>query len=307
MSRFKTVKKEFASLPNAVIQGFYLTANELAVLITCLSYPNDWTYRPTHIWKNLGLSRNKTYDAFQGLVEKGHCIRITHKKGNLRAEVDYIFFDEIATCKKFVEENQQQLDSDVSADHMWDLKKCSRYSKNRDTEAGDSNSREVLKKKGKQKEEQQQETAAVPPKKIPRKQIKKPEKVYGILSDVDIPDLDKQEICKRYDEETVSYAIAWATHPDTTLNKGLVQAIKWACSKKPSMPVSKVDCEKENRKAAEELDGKLNKPKTMKIQCLSDCVEFTPLGEGRPMSIEYSCKGFKDQIFNALKKNKFVG
>lgn len=148
MSRFKTVKKSFASLSNDVIQGFYLTANELAILLTCLSYPDDWKYRPIHLWKNLGISRNKTYEAFEGLVEKGHCIRVRSKNGNLNADVDYIFFDEISTCEAYVKENEKELSTCVKVDHKWNFKKSLRHPGPRDAEARVPGGREVNKKEG---------------------------------------------------------------------------------------------------------------------------------------------------------------
>lgn len=147
MTRFKTIKKEFTSLPNEVIQGFYLTPNAIAVLITCLSYPNDWEYRPISIWKKLKLSRDKTYAAFDELVEKGHCIRIRKLRGNLRAEVDYIFFDEIKTCQNFTEENHKELSaSNLEVEHKWNFKKCFRHPETQETEGREPEGQEVSKK-----------------------------------------------------------------------------------------------------------------------------------------------------------------
>lgn len=154
MARFKTVKREFASLSNDVIQGFYLSANALAVLITCLSYPNDWKYRPVHIWKNLGISRDKTYKTFDELIEKGHCIRIRQKNGNLRAEIDYIFFDEISSCKKYLEDNEKELSStNLIVDHRWNFKKCFRHPELQEPEGWDPGGQEVTKKKQTKKNE----------------------------------------------------------------------------------------------------------------------------------------------------------
>lgn len=147
MARFKTVKKEFTSLPNEVIQGFYLSANALAVLVTCLSYPNDWEYRPISIWKNLKLSRDKTYAAFDELVEKGHCIRIRTYNGNLKSKVDYIFFDQIITCQEYIKEHEKELSSsNLEVDHKWNFKKCLRHPEPREPEAREPEGQEVSKK-----------------------------------------------------------------------------------------------------------------------------------------------------------------
>lgn len=147
MARFKSVKTEFASLPNSVIQGFYLSANAIAVLITCLSYPNDWKYRPVSIWKNLKLSRDKTYAAFDELVEKGHCIRIRTFKGNLKSEVDYIFFDQILTCQQYVKDNDKELSSSsLQVEHKWNFKKSLRHPDPREPEPREPEDQEVSKK-----------------------------------------------------------------------------------------------------------------------------------------------------------------
>ena len=147
MVRFRTIKQEFTSVPNDVIQGFYLSANALAVLVTCLSYPNDWKYRPVSIWKNLKLSRDKTYAAFDELVEKGHCIRIRSLRGNLRAEVDYIFFDQIITCQDYIKENEKELSaSNIQVEHKWNFKKCFRHPEPWNPEGGEPEGQEVLNK-----------------------------------------------------------------------------------------------------------------------------------------------------------------
>jgi hypothetical protein len=109
------------------------------------------SYRPNMIasemYKKLKISRNKTYEAFQELVEHGHCIRIRTMNGNLRAEVDYVFFDEVSSCEKFIKDNHNELESkDLQVEHKWNLKKCFRHSNIEETEGRKPAGREVLKK-----------------------------------------------------------------------------------------------------------------------------------------------------------------
>jgi hypothetical protein len=80
----------------------------------------------------------------------------------------------------------------------------------------------------KQKQQQQDAAAGFPNKKI-----------YNSLKALEIPETDILEICTKYDEATVDHAIAWATHPETKLNKSMAAAIKWACQKKPEIPKPK--------------------------------------------------------------------
>lgn len=150
--RFKTVRGNFTTIPNEVIQGFYLSANALAVLVTCLSYPDNWDYRPLHIWKHLGIGRDKTYSVFEELIEKGHCIRIRSLRGNLRSHVDYIFFDQRRSCLEYIEQNEKEFSSPtVQVDHVLNFKKSFRHPDCQESEGQVPDSQEVLKKNETQK------------------------------------------------------------------------------------------------------------------------------------------------------------
>jgi hypothetical protein len=63
-----------------------------------------------------------------------------------------------------------------------------------------------------------------------KRKMKKPEpKIWECLNSIDIPMNDKIEITRRYSEEIVKKAIAWATHAKNPPTKCLAASIKYAC------------------------------------------------------------------------------
>lgn len=136
--RFKSKKSGFTSLPNHVIQGFYLSTDAIAVLITCLSYPEDWKYRPITIWQNLKIGRDKTYEVFEELIKAGHCIRIRRKNdktgnGNLPGAIDYIFYDDPKLCQEHLSSDCEELTEKVfSIDLRDEFKKFLRHPSGQD-------------------------------------------------------------------------------------------------------------------------------------------------------------------------------
>lgn len=123
------------------------------------------------------------------------------------------------------------------------------------------------------------------------------------LKDLDIPIADKVEISRRFEENTVRNAIAWATHPETKLNKGLSPAIKWACQNQPEVPKAKIDVEVSNKAYAMRYDGL--KSSTAKCEVLNKYIEISNCGVNVSFVLGYDEKGFIDQFNNALIKNGF--
>lgn len=87
-----------------------------------------------------------------------------------------------------------------------------------------------------EKKKEQPQAYQVKPKPM---QITKP-MIYECLKEQPILEACKAEITHRYDEDTIKNAIAWATHPETKLSKGLSPAIKWACQNKPEVPKKRI-------------------------------------------------------------------
>ena len=125
--------------------------------------------------------------------------------------------------------------------------------------------------------------------------------MYDFLEGVDIPDVDKRELTSRYDRNTVQNAIAWATHPETKLTKGLVQAIKWGCQNKPQVPKSKDDEITLNKAYAKRFDGV--KVGSATVNVLNQCVEIEYGTPHKPVTaLSYEEKGFREQLDSALRK-----
>ncbi len=127
-------------------------------------------------------------------------------------------------------------------------------------------------------------------------------KIYQCLELVQIPKKDKIEITERNLEIDVKNAIAWAGHPETKIKTTLVQAIKWACQNKPDVPKDK-KCEvAENKAYAKKQEASY--PNGITVSCLNKCVEIAcTQSQRKPEVIEYTEKGFKEQLDNALRKS----
>ncbi len=156
------------------------------------------------------------------------------------------------------------------------------------------------------KEQQQAAPAAAvfsAPKKKPKPLIEDVV-VYECLKGIDISLKEQMQITKRYDEETVKSAVAWATHPQTTLTKGMAPALKWACQNNPQVPQNKEEVESENRKYAAKYDEMKNK--VAKIECCSKHVEIVHGGASAAgVFVRYDDKAFMEKFKEALKVNKF--
>lgn len=126
-------------------------------------------------------------------------------------------------------------------------------------------------------------------------------RIYECLLNIDIPEADKIEISARHSELVVKKAVAWATHPQTKINKTLVAAIKWACLHNPEIPKDGSAVIEQNRAYAKKYDGV--KKLSFTISALNEYVEidhgspYTP-----PVTIKYTVNAFKEQFENALRK-----
>lgn len=130
-------------------------------------------------------------------------------------------------------------------------------------------------------------------------------KIYECLECLDMPQRDKIEITERNLEEKVKKAIAWATHPETKINKTLAQAIKWACLNEPEAPKNKGAEVELNKAYARQQEAQY--PNGITISCLNKCVEIACTQSCKtPQTIEYTEKGFKEQLDSALRKSNIT-
>lgn len=130
-------------------------------------------------------------------------------------------------------------------------------------------------------------------------------KIYQCLESLDMPNRDKIEITERNLEEKVKKAIAWATHPETKINKTLAQAIKWACLNEPEAPKNKGAEVELNKAYAKQQEAQY--PNGITISCLNKCVEIAcTQSQRQPTVIEYTEQGFKEQLDSALRKSNIT-
>jgi hypothetical protein len=150
-------------------------------------------------------------------------------------------------------------------------------------------------------EQQQQDAAAVFP--DPSSFEDKPPNVsiHPCLSKINIPDSDKVEITKRYPEQIVLNAIAFATSSQTKITKGLAACIKWACQNKPEVPRNPIDEAESNKAYAKLYDGARNEYAS--VDALSKHVEvIMQRCQSTPTCISYEDKSFREQLDSALRK-----
>lgn len=128
-------------------------------------------------------------------------------------------------------------------------------------------------------------------------------KIYNSLKALEIPESDRREICAKYNESTVDHAIAWATHPETKINKSLAAAIKWACESKPEIPTTKEESIDKCKSYAKKYDGKV--VKNTVITALSKHVEFTYNNHSHVIVLSYDEKDFMNKFLHQLRKEGF--
>lgn len=164
------------------------------------------------------------------------------------------------------------------------------------TPTKETNTKETIQKK----QQQAKPVSAAVSSKFSKKEE---HKIYPILQSVDIPVHDKVEITSKHTIDEVTYAVKWATHPKTKLNKTLAAAIKWACKYKPSMPEEITDNKLPNKAYALKYNGSTSG--RSKVEVCNKYVEITQEGSCYSFCLEYDVKGFIDQFKNALRKHKF--
>lgn len=126
-------------------------------------------------------------------------------------------------------------------------------------------------------------------------------KIYECLLQFDFPEEEKVLLSSKYSEAVVAAAVAWATHPETRINKGFLPAIKWACQNKPKLPQSKADMEQENKNFAMRFDGL--KSDIFNVAVLNRYIEIIfPTANCQSWTLRYNEHGFREQLTNTLRK-----
>lgn len=135
------------------------------------------------------------------------------------------------------------------------------------------------------------------------------------LEKINIPLDEKIWITNNYPEETIRHAVEFSTHPLTVIQTSLVQTIKWACKKNPTIPkdeaaeaLKRRDDERdrflENLKHAEEVVKKYyaETKDSFGIRLYHDHVEFDLRKNGNGNKVFFGDKQFKQLVEHELRK-----
>lgn len=126
---------------------------------------------------------------------------------------------------------------------------------------------------------------------------------FDCLRDVDIPESDKVWLSKHHSEAVVKRSVDWATHPKTKINESLQQAIKWGCNNNPEIPKFEADLSEENKAYAENVEANTIRTQNSWVECGPKYVSVITSGNSDNSTfINYTEKGFKEQLENAMRK-----
>jgi hypothetical protein len=296
-------KNPYAQISREMFHDKSISPKAKGVLGYLLTLPSDWQIYHSQLQDALNVGEDYINSAMDELITQGYADRTREKVKGMFQPYKYTI-REFKKCLPngknssgcFTNENQN--------------------SKNVYQTGFSGPGNPVLLNKERQNKQQQHANSGNPTLSggIPTKQIDKAAAVlsknasnfyYESLNDVDIPLPDKVEISKRYSADVVKNAVAWATHPETKISKGLAPAIKWACLNKQEVPKTRKDQNEENLAYAKKYDGMKNN--VAEVTVLTQATEIVFLTSQRaPIVIAYNEKGFKEILDNTLRKCNFM-
>ncbi len=273
-------KRGYTTVNNFICKDKRLSWKAKGVWLYAFSRPDDWEFNQADLINQSTDGREAVRSALNELEATGYLVRDQKREGDGKfSTAEWVFYE--------VPE---------------DLNKCVPNTGNTSTEKATSVNRPLLStEKTPSTEKQQQEPAVV----VSSEKIKEEKelRIYPILRGLSIPIHDMVEITGDYSEEEVNYAVNWAMHVDTEINKGLPQAIKWACRIKPKMPQSATDKIAENKAYAKKYDGITNGPDN--IEALNKYVIINIRGASESPAFTYDTPKFIDKFKKALMKRNF--
>jgi phage replication O-like protein O len=296
--------------PNVFFDEIFktLTEGELRIILVVIRQTFGWhkaydRISLAQLAEKSGMQRRSACRSLVSLIEKG---LVCKKKFGPPGKEKCYYSLVVESCQSQTLEEDDGYESEEEMEIISkSLYQCPKdttpvterhYPSDLKTPTKETNTKETIQKK---QQQAKPVTAAVPSKSLNKE---KPS-IYPILDIVNILKTDKEEITQKYSIEDVTHAVKWALHPETKLNKGLVQAIKWACKNKPAIPEAKVDKELVNKNYAMKYDKMKNG--SIHIVACNKYVEIVTGGQGNTNCFNYDMKGFYDQFTNALRKYNF--
>lgn len=201
----------YVMISREMAQDKSISPKAKGVLLYLLSLPRDWKIYHSQLQNGLGVGEDYITSAMEELISNGYADRTRERVKGIFQPYKY----KIREFKKINPDgkNQPGLTGPVNP-ALQKKERESKYTKKTTTQTAIADAAVSLEKEGKQKATQ---------------------RAYQCLDDIDISDRDKLEVTRRYDEQTVKEAIAWAINPQTKITTTLAQAIKWACKERPEM------------------------------------------------------------------------
>lgn len=144
--------------------------------------------------------------------------------------------------------------------------------------------------------------------------------LYDFLTNLDIPDFEKQWLTDNYDYDIVKNATEWASDAKNPPTKSLSASIKFACRNglyKPKKTIEEINRDKAELEKKEYMENfNRNKDYAKKhngliqgdscINALDTCVRIYHLMKEKTVTLDYFLEGFIEQFKSALKKNNFI-
>ncbi len=84
---------EYTIVANVLCKNTTLSMACKGFLLTVLSLPNDWKFKPEWLLNSFNIGRNETYDLLNEAIAAGFCCRISlrNEKGHLTGHLEYVF------------------------------------------------------------------------------------------------------------------------------------------------------------------------------------------------------------------------
>lgn len=274
----------YVMIATAMLRDKSISPKAKGVLCYLLSLPRQWTVYHKQLKDGLNIGEEYLNSAMDELLKAGYARR-TRKQGKENGRFQPYHY-EFSELKKFLPDRvsrtgfpglENPVLSNIEGSNIEEQQQHSSM------------------------EQQAPKTAVA----FSAKQDQGKKAIYESLLPIDIPDSDKEQITQTYSEANVKHAVAWATHPETKINKTLVQAIKWACKAKPEIPLKEDELIAANREIAKPLDGKQST--YAKIIVLHSGLEITypSCPNKEPTVLSFSLRDFKSHLADTLKKFGF--
>lgn len=278
-------QKNYTVINNFICFDKRLSWKAKGIWLYAFSRPDDWEFHMNDLINQSTDGKDSVTSGLKELEECGYLTRDQKRDNGKYSKAEWVFYEKPVELKKCLPKTDFPVAVNPSAGNP-----------------------PLLSTERKLSTEKKQQQAAVFSEKINPKS-KEPSEAFEVLDGLGLTHQDKVEISQRYSLEVVKKAVAWATHPQTKINKSLVQAIKWAC-KNPdniTIPKEKNEFTEENKKTAAKILSQAIIPQHVQVELLNKHAEIVyTTAQKSPDLIKYEEKGFKEKFIEMLKNARII-